>query len=147
MDYITTPGRRTRSLRFAAATLAGVAWLLLPLVAIAQAQPPEKLQAGPQLQPSPGGQSPRSRVSDQQLDAAAKAIRQVRVVKQSYADKLAAAPSSDKARIAGEANAALVTAVTDQGLSVNEYNAIIDRARTDTTIRLKLVARLTPSKQ
>ena len=118
MDYITTRCRRTQPLRFAAAALSGITWLFLPLVAIAQAQPPEKPQAGPQVQPSPGGQSPRSRVSDQQLDAAAKAIRQVRVVKQSYADKLVAAPSSDKARIAGEANAALEKAVTDQGLSI-----------------------------
>ncbi len=147
MDYIETGCRRTQPLRFAAATLAGVAWLLLPLIAIAQAQPPKQAQAGPQVQPSPERQSPRSSVSDQQLDAAAKAIRQVRVVRQSYAQKLAAAPSSEKARIAGEANDALVKAVTDQGLSVGEYNAIMNRAQTDATLAQKLVERLTPSKQ
>jgi hypothetical protein len=57
---------------------------------------------------------------DHQLDAAAKAIQQMRVVKQSYADKLAAASSSDS-----EAIDAPIKAVTDQGLSVHEYNAII----------------------
>ena len=147
MYHIETGFRKTQRTRFAAATFSGVAWLLLPLMAIAQTQPSKQMQTGPQVQPSPESQSPSSSVSNQQLDAAAKAIRQVRVVRQPYADRFAAAPSSDKARIAGEANAALVKAVTDQGLSVNEYNAIIDRARTDTTIRLKLVARLTPSKQ
>ena len=79
--------------------------------------------------------------------AAAKAIRQVRVVKQAYAPKLATAPSSDRARVAGEAHDALVKAVTDQGLSVDEYNAILNRAQTDPTLRQKLVERLTPSTQ
>jgi hypothetical protein len=133
--------------RFAAATFCGVASLILPLIAIAQALPPKQIQASPQVQPSPEIQSPRSSVSDQQLDATAKAIRQVRVVKESYAQKLAAAPSSDKARIAGQANDALMKAVTDQGLSVDEYNAIIKKARTDPTLRQKLVARLSPSTQ
>ena len=148
MYHIETGFRRTQRRRFAAATLCGVAWLVLPLMAIAQTQPSKQMQTGSQVQPSPESQSPPSSVSDHQLDAAAKAIRQVNVVKQSYAYKLAAAPSSsDKARIAGEANDALVKAVTDQGLSVDEYNAIIERARTDATLRQKLVARLRPSTQ
>jgi hypothetical protein len=147
MYYIETGCRRTQRWRFAAATFGGVAWLLLPLMAIAQTQPSKQMQTGPQVRPSPESQSPPSSLSDHQLDAAAKAIRQVSVVKQSYADKLAAAPSSDKARIAGEANDALVKAVTDQGLSVDEYNAIIERARTDATLRQKLVARLRPPTQ
>ena len=146
MHHIETGGRRTQRTRFAAATFCGFAWFLLPLVAIAQAQPPKQIQASPQVQPSPEIQSPRSSVSDQQLDATAKAIRQVRVVKESYAQKLAAAPSSDKARIAGQAKDALMKAVTDQGLSVDEYNAIIKKARTDPTLRQKLVARLSPSR-
>ena len=147
MYYIETGCRRTQRSRFAAATFAGVAWLLLPLMAIAQTQPSKQMQTGPQVQPSPESQSPSSSVSDHQLDAAAKAIRQLTVVKQSYTSKLAAAPSSDKARIAGEANDALVKAVTDQGLSVDEYNAIIARTRTDATLRQKLVARLRPPTQ
>jgi hypothetical protein len=40
-----------------------------------------------------------------------------------------------------------VKAVTDQGLSVDEYDAIIDRAKTDATLRQKLVARLSRSTQ
>ena len=139
MYHIETGFRRTQRTRFASATFSGVAWLLLPLMAIAQTQPSKQMRTGPQVQTSPES------VSDHQLDAAVKGIRQVHVVKQSYAYKLAAAPSSDKARIAGEANVALVKAVTDQGLSVDEYNAIIDRARTDATLRQKLVARLRPS--
>ena len=56
-------------------------------------------------------------------------------------------PSSDKERIAGDAIAALVKAVTDQGLSADEYDAIIERAQTDAMLRQKLVARLSPSTQ
>jgi hypothetical protein len=147
MDYIKTRCRKTPALRLAAATFGGVASLLLPLIAIAQTQPSMQGQAAPGAQPPLGSQSPASSVSDHQLDAAAKAIRQVSLVKHSYADKLAAAPSSERARIAGEAVDALVKAVTDQGLSVDEYNAIITKAQADATVRQRLVARLTPSTQ
>ena len=38
-------------------------------------------------------------------------------------------------------------AVTDQGLSVDEYNTIVQTAQNDLTIRQKLVQRIRPSGQ
>jgi Domain of unknown function (DUF4168) len=130
--------RRARFLRCVAAALAGVAWLMVPPFAIAQTQPAHS-------QPFPESRPPASGVSDQQLDEVAKAIRQVNTVKLTYAQRIAQAPQSDKARIVGEANGALVKAVTDQGLSVDEYNAILITAQTDATLRQKLVERVVPS--
>ena len=131
----------TRRLQSAAVAALSVAWLLLPPLAVAQTQPPGQIQAGPQ------GQSPASSISDQKLDAAAAAIRQVNTVKDTYESKIAAAPSPDKKRITAEANNALTKAVTDQGLSVDEYNSIIRTAQNDPAVRQKLTQRIPHSGQ
>src|SRR6266403_65464 len=79
--------------------------------------------------PTPSEQT--SNVSDQTLDQMAAAIKQVTSVKQDYQERIAAAAPSDQERIAGEANGALEKAVTDQGLSVEEFNTIIVVAQND----------------
>jgi hypothetical protein len=136
---------RTRLLRpFAAMALTAGALLLAP-AAKAQMNPP---QARPQAQspqtpslqtPSP---LPSAPISDEKLNAAAAAIGQVATIRQSYESKIAAAPPSDKQRLAKEANDALLKAVTDQGLSVDEYNSIIRTAQNDPTVREKLTQRI-----
>jgi hypothetical protein len=126
----------TRPLRFAVVAALSAAWLLLPPPSVAQTHPPGQIRTGPQ------GQSPAPSISDQKLDAAAAAIRQVNTVKETYESKIAAAPSSDKKRITAEANNALMKAVTDQGLSVDEYNGIIEMAQNNPTLREKLIQRV-----
>ena len=134
---------RMRLLRpFAAVALtAGV--LLLAPAAEAQMNPP---QARPQAQ-SPQTRSlqtpsPSAPISDEKLNAAAVAIGQVATIRQSYEGKIAAAPSSDKQRLAKEQNDALEKAVTNQGLSVDEYNSIIRTAQNDPTVRERLTQRI-----
>jgi hypothetical protein len=127
--------------RLTAAAL-GVAGLLLLPAANAQNPP----QARPQAQ-SPQAQLPSPTISDEKLKAAAAAIGQVTSVRQSYERKIAEAPPSDKQRITGEANAALQKAVTDQGLSVDEYNTIIRTAQNDPTVRQKFTERISHSGQ
>jgi predicted TIM-barrel fold metal-dependent hydrolase len=127
---------------FAAAALTAGALLLVP-AAEAQMNPP---QARPQAQ-SPQTEplqtpSPSASISDEKLNAAAAAIGQVATVRQSYESKIAAAPPSDKQRLTKEANDALEKAVTDQGLSVDEYNSIIRTAQNDPTVRKKLTQRI-----
>jgi len=78
---------------------------------------------------------------------AAAAIGQVTSIKRGYEQKIAEAPPSDKQHIADEANNALKKAVTDQGLSVDEDNTIVQTAQNDPAIRLKLVERIRPSGQ
>ena len=133
----------TRLLRpFAAAALTAGALLLVP-AAEAQMNPP---QARPQAQ-SPQTQplqtpSPAASISNEKLDAAAAAIGQVSTVRKSYESKIAAARPSDKQRLTKEANDALQKAVTDQGLSVDEYNSIIRTAQNDPTVGEKLTQRI-----
>jgi hypothetical protein len=124
-----------------AAAIVSVGCLLLSPVAHAQNQPLNQPQA------RPAGQSASPTISDQKLDAAAAAIGQVTSIRQSYEQKIAEAPPSDKQHIADEANNALKKAVTDQGLTVDEYNTIVQTAQNDPTIRQKLVERIHPSGQ
>src|SRR5882724_6072958 len=135
----------TRLAQPLAAAMLSVGCLLLSPMAHAQNQPLNQPQARPQGQSQ--AQSPSPAISDRKLDAAAEAIGQVTSIKQSYEQKIAEAPPSDKQHITDEANNAVKKAVTDQGLSVDEYNTIVQTAQNDPAIRLKLVERIRPSGQ
>ena len=49
---------------------------------------------------------------------------------------------ADRKRLADEANSALKQAITDQGLSVEEYGSILVMAQNDPTIREKILQRV-----
>jgi hypothetical protein len=68
-------------------------------------------------------------------------------IRQSYERKIAETPQPDKQRVTDEANSALQKAVTDQGLSVDEYNTILQTAQNDPTVRQKLAQRIPHSAQ
>jgi hypothetical protein len=118
----------------ALAAALSAAWLITVPGASAQTQPQG------QVQPQSGSTS----ISDQKLDATAAAIEHVASLQESYRQKLAAAPASDKERIASEANTALKKAVTDQGLSVQEYTSILEVAQNDPKVRERLLQRIHP---
>ena len=81
-------------------------------------------------------------IPDSKLDATAKAVKKISSVKDSYDQKLAQAPAAEKNRLADEADAAAKKAITEQGLSVEEYTTILEVAQSDTTVRDKLIQRL-----
>ena len=95
--------------------------------------------------PSPGATDQPSNIPDQKLDAAAAAIQRVTSLKQDYQQRITAAAPADKERIVNEANSALVKAVIDQGLSVEEYNSILEVAQNDPGVREKIGERIRPS--
>jgi malic enzyme len=134
--------RRRLSKPFAAAVL-GVTGLLLLPAANAQMN---QTQPRPQVQ-SPEGQSPSSTIPDEKLTAAAAALGELTSIRQSYERKIAETPQPDKQRVTDEANSALQKAVTDQGLSVDEYNTILQTAQNDPTVRQKLAQRIPHSAQ
>jgi hypothetical protein len=124
-----------RILMWPAAAVLIIGTGLLPLAAAnAQVQPP-----------SPGLSEQPPNISDQKLDAAAAAIEQVASLKQDYQQRIAAAAPADRERIASEAMDALAKAVTDQGLSVEEYDSILEVAQNDPDVREKIRQRIRPS--
>jgi Na+-translocating ferredoxin:NAD+ oxidoreductase RnfG subunit len=94
-----------------------------------------------QNQPTPSG------ISDQKLDQAAAAMGRVSSLHKSYQQKLEQTPPDKQDSVIAEANDALQKAVTDQGLSVDEYNTIVRTAQSDPAIREKLVQRLGAPKE
>jgi hypothetical protein len=92
--------------------------------------------------PSPGATAQPSNIPDQKLDAAAAAVQRVTTLKQDYQQRITAAAPADKERILNEANSAMVKAVTDQGLSVEEYNSILEVAQNDPGVREKIRQRM-----
>ena len=83
-----------------------------------------------------------SDVTDKKLDATAAAVKKVSAVSDSYKKKLAQAPASEKDKILDQADKDVTKAVTDQGLSVQEYLGIMKLAENDATVRGKLMDRL-----
>lgn len=117
-----------------ATALAAAGLFVLPL---ANAQ-----QQSPSASPPNSAPAAPTSIPDSKLDAAAAAVKNVSAVKDSYKQKIAQAPAAERERIAGEADQALVKAVTDKGLSVEEYTTILEVAQTDPVVKDKLVERL-----
>ena len=96
-------------------------------------------------QPAPELSTPAPSISDQKLDAAAAALEQVAAIQQNYRQRFAqAATPSDQERIVAEAHDALTKAVQDQGLSIDEYNSIIETAQKNPEVRGKVLQRIQP---
>lgn len=99
-------------------------------------------KAAPPSIAKPEASTPSANIPEQKLDAAAAAVKGVSAVRDDYEQKLAQAPQDQKPRIVDEADNAMAKAVTDQGLSVEEYTTILQVAQNDPTVRDKLLERL-----
>jgi hypothetical protein len=118
-------------MRFLAVAVVSGACLLSPMVASAQTQTP-----------LPGASQPSASIPDDKLDATAAAVIRVAALKQEYEQRIAAAPSADQEGIAKEAITAMAKAVTEQGLSLEEYTAILQVAQNEPEIRDKIRQRI-----
>jgi hypothetical protein len=130
------------SMRPLTGTVLTAAWLLcVPIAgAVAQSSPPS-----PSKTPSAGVSTPSSSISDKDLDAAAAAIQHVASLQENYQQRLSTAAPADKKRIVDEANTAIMKAVTDQGLTVEKYNSIMETAQKDPAVHDKILQRLRPA--
>lgn len=113
------------------------AWLLVMPGTYAQSQTSSTL---PSTSPRP--RIAPTNISDNKLDAAAAVAKRVSAIADTYEQKLAQAPAAEKERLVGEADYAIEKAVTDQGLSVEEYMTIMKVAQDDPIVRYKLSQRL-----
>ena len=96
--------------------------------------------------PPPGASTSAPDLSDQKLSAVAAAVERVVSLRKDYGQRLAKAEEpAEKERIVAEADNALKNAVIEQGLSVEEYASIVDRARDDPELQRKIFQRIRPS--
>jgi hypothetical protein len=85
-------------------------------------------------------------LQDQKLNAVAAAFKRIASLQDDYRQRIAEAPAeNEKERIMAEAHNEFTKAVTEQGLSVEEYASILDVARDDPEIRNKILQRIRPS--
>jgi hypothetical protein len=109
---------------------------------------PQSQQAQPDTGAKPDANVPAmpdANVPDEKLDKAAAAIGHVVALKDTYTQRLQAAPDAERRKIMDEAKNALEKAVTDQGLSVEEYSKILRVAEADSAVRDKIMQRLRPA--
>jgi len=116
----------------AIATLAVLGSSLAFSQAVGQTQPPAN---GPQA-------ASTADISDQQLKAAATAIPEVEGIRQNYQQQLAEAPDSDKPHIQNQAGDEMKKAIADQGLSIPEYNSILQAAEENAEVRTRLIQQM-----
>ena len=94
---------------------------------------------------APAEQAPNAAtIPDQKLDATATALQRVTDVRRSYEQKLSSASGDEQQRIVSEANDAMSKAVTEQGLSLAEFDSIIRVAQSDPALREKILQRVKP---
>jgi hypothetical protein len=128
---------RARLLPLLAATAVTLAW-----APAASAQ----TQSGRPDTPAPGATAPSPSITDQKLDAAAAALQRVVSLQKQYRDQLAQTQdASAQQQLIAKANSELAKAVTDQGLSVEEYSSIMQVAQNDPDVRGKLLQRIDPA--
>jgi hypothetical protein len=122
----------TRSL--VAAILAAGCYISTPtLNVLAQSPPPGPSTSAPDL-------------SDQKLSAVAAALERVASLQRDYRQRIAEAEApAEKERLVEEANNELTKTVTEQGLSVEEYESILGVAQDNPEIRNKILQRIHPS--
>src|SRR5580704_16827392 len=126
----------TRFGTWCALTFTAAGLLVMP-AAQAQQQSP----SGPSAT-TPSSTTTPTIIPDKKLDAAAAAVKKVSVIKNKYDQQLAEAPVAEKERLQGEAGNAMAKAVTDQGLSIEEYTTILTAAQKDPIVRDKLLQRM-----
>jgi hypothetical protein len=120
-------------IRSLAAAILTAGCLILPINVVAQSP-----LLGPSTTPAPN-------LSDQKLSAVAAALARIASLQKDYRQRIAEAEPADKDRIVAQAHGEFTKAVTDQGLSLEEYAAILDMARDDPEIRGNLLERIRPA--
>ena len=119
---------RLFSQSLAAAILTAGCYLSFPTMNVLAQSPP----------PGPSASAPD--LSDQKLSAVAAALERVVSLQKDYRQRITETEApGDRERIVAEANNELTKAVTEQGLSVEEYTSILNVARDDAEIRGKIL--------
>jgi hypothetical protein len=103
--------------------------------------------ATPPAAAAPNGAESNAAIPSETLDRVAQAMMDVTNIKQQYAQKMNGASPPDRERIADEATSAIMKAVTDKGLSVDQYSAVLQVAQNDPKVRQELLQRIVPPAQ
>jgi hypothetical protein len=131
---------------------------IAPPVLATPANPPSKLVVGlppitipPAAPANPAAAPPPNSTGDpikktqnipeDKLNAAGAALAAVSRLHNDYQQRIAKARPNDRKRLIDEGDNAVEKAITDTGLSIDEYKAILDVAQNDPDLQAKLIER------
>ncbi len=91
--------------------------------------------------PAPGLGSGQNQMSDAMVQKVGNALRHVAAIRQQYAPRVQSADSQQQKRdLSAQAEAEMLKAIGDQGLSAQQYDQAIQLAQADPTLRQRLVS-------
>jgi GTP1/Obg family GTP-binding protein len=94
----------------------------------------------------PSGTESGTSTSDATVGKVGAALRQVVQIKQTYSQRLqSAATPAQQQDISKQASGAAVAAITQQGLSIDQYNQVIQAAQSDPALKQRVLAAAGPS--
>jgi hypothetical protein len=89
----------------------------------------------------PGATVPQDDVSDATITKVGAVLRQTVTIRQKYAERAQSIKSpQEEQALEAQAQIELVQAVSDQGLSVQQYNQVIQMAQADPTLKQRLLS-------
>lgn len=117
------------------ATVAAAVVLTAGIPAVAQQS------GGAAVQQAPGAATHGSPVSDVMVQRVGKAIRNVTMIRQQYSQQTQASKSPQaQQNVDTQAQRDMAKAVTDQGLTLQQYDQVIQMAQADPTLRQRLLS-------
>jgi Domain of unknown function (DUF4168) len=85
--------------------------------------------------------TPQSEISDTVVQKVGVALGQLTQIREAYAERLASAKSDDEKQVVeSEAQTVMVKAVSQQGISVDQFNHVVTAARTDPDLEQRVLA-------
>jgi hypothetical protein len=89
----------------------------------------------------PGAMVPHDDLSDATITKVGAVLRQTVTIRQKYAERAQSIKSpQEEQALEAQAQTELVQAVSDQGLSVQQYNQVIQMAQADPTLKQRLLS-------
>ena len=119
---------------FRTAVLAGGFAAAIAMPAVAQ-------QGGQDAATPPGATIQQGDLSDAMVHKVGAALRETVSIRQKYAERAQATKSpQEQQALTTQAQTEMVQAISDQGLSVQQYNQVIQMAQADPTLKQRLLS-------
>jgi hypothetical protein len=121
--------------------MAALAAAMTTAVAVAPALA-QQSGRNPATSPMPqGGAAQQGEVSDALVQKVGAALRQTSAIRQQYSQRAQSENSPQRQQeLTSQAQVEMVKAISDQGLSVQQYNQVLQMAQADPTLRQRLLS-------
>ncbi|HEX3401185.1 MAG TPA: DUF4168 domain-containing protein [Acetobacteraceae bacterium] len=121
--------------------MAALAAAMTTAVAVAPALA-QQSGRNPATSPMPqAGGAQQGEVSDALVQKVGAALRQTSAIRQQYSQRAQSENSSQRQQeLTSQAQVEMVKAISDQGLSVQQYNQVLQMAQADPTLRQRLLS-------